>query len=85
MQLAQKLSVSLDPALVQFVDEYSARNAAKSRSAVVNQALRLMQQHERDSALELAYAQSAPADRLLAQEFAASLADGLGSPDTQAW
>ena len=77
MQLAQKISISLDPAVMQFMEAYLARTASKSRSSVVNEALRLLEQRERERALELAYRQSAPSDLLLAQEFQGSLNDGL--------
>lgn len=46
MQLAQKISVSLDPSILGFIDQYAANHAAKGRSAVVAKALLLLQRTE---------------------------------------
>lgn len=85
MELAQKISVSIDPAVRRFLEAYLANGRSKSRSAVVNEALRLLEQRENEHALELAYRQSAPGDLLLAQEFQSSLQDGLTGPRDETW
>ena len=82
MQLAQKVSVSIDPAVMRFMEGYLAASHGKSRSAVVNEALRLLEQRENERALESAYRQSAPIDLLVAHEFEGSLQDGLND---EAW
>ncbi len=85
MELAQKISVSIDPAVRRFLEGYLASGCSKSRSAVVNEALRLLEQRENERALELAYRQSAPSDLVLAQEFQSSLQDGLAGPSDETW
>jgi len=85
MELAQKISVSIDPAVRRFLEGYLASGRSKSRSAVVNEALRLLEQRENERALELAYRQSAPSDLVLAQEFQGSLQDGLAGPSDETW
>lgn len=77
MQLAQKISVSLDPTILGFIDQYAADHAAKGRSAVVLKALQLLQRTEQESDLAQAYAQSAVQDQQMAAEFDATLPDGL--------
>lgn len=77
MPLAQKISVSLDPAILGFIDRYAADHAAKGRSAVVLMALQLLQRTEQESTLSQAYAQSAAQDQQMAAEFDATLTDGL--------
>ena len=77
MQLSQKISVSLDPGILNFIDRYAADHAAKGRSAVVAKALHLLQLTEQESYLAEAYAQSASQDKQMAAEFDATLADGL--------
>ena len=77
MQLSQKISVSLDPSILDFVDRYAASHAAKGRSAVVAKALQLLQLTEQESYLAEAYAQSASQDKQLAAEFEATVGDGL--------
>lgn len=79
MQLAQKISVSLDPSILGFIDRYAADHAAKGRSAVVLKALQLLQRTEQESYLTQAYAQSAEQDQQMAAEFDATLNDGLSS------
>jgi len=63
----------------------SGQRRQQSRSAVVNEALRLLEQRENERALELAYRQSAPSDLVLAQEFQSSLQDGLAGPSDETW
>lgn len=41
-----KLSISLSPSLTQFLEEYQAAHACKSRSEVIQRALKLLQQDE---------------------------------------
>ena len=43
MQLTQKISISLDPSILGFIDRYALEHAAKGRSAVVAKALQLLQ------------------------------------------
>ena len=42
MQLSQKISVSLDMGILNFIDRYALDHAAKGRSAVVAKALHLL-------------------------------------------
>ena len=77
MQLTQKISISLDPSILGFIDRYAFEHAAKGRSAVVAKALQLLQITEEESLLAEAYAQSASQDKRVAAEFAAALSDGL--------
>ena len=77
MQLSQKISVSLDLGILNFIDRYAADHAAKGRSAVVAKALHLLQLTEQESYLAEAYAQSASQDKQIAAEFDATLRDGL--------
>ena len=82
MQIAQKLSVSLDPAAVAFMDAYRQRYKAASRSQVVSEALHALEQRERERILEAAYAECAQDDVAINAEFDAVAADGL---DHEAW
>ena len=77
MQLSQKISVSLDLGILNFIDRYAADHAAKGRSAVVAKALHLLQLTEQESYLAEAYAQSASQDKQISAEFDATLGDGL--------
>ena len=77
MQLSQKISVSLDLGILNFIDRYAADHSAKGRSAVVAKALHLLQLTEQESYLAEAYAQSASQDKQIATEFDATLSDGL--------
>ena len=77
MQVAQKVSISLDPAMIGFMQGYVKRNHLKSRSSVIHQALRLLEQTEKERELEAAYRQSAPTDLMVAQEFVSAAGDGL--------
>ena len=47
---SQKLSISLPPSLVSFIEHYKERKGCKSRSQVVEQALALLQEQELESA-----------------------------------
>lgn len=80
--LAQKISVSLDLGLMQFIDAYLKRHHEKNRSQVIGDALRLLQRQEQEAQLEAAYSMSAASDRLIAAEFASADNDGL---DHEAW
>ena len=85
MQLAQKISVSLDPGMLRFLEAYLASSRSKSRSAAVNEALRLLEQRENERALEVAYRESAPNDLIFAHEFESSLQDGLRGASDETW
>lgn len=72
-----KQSVSVDSQTMAFITAYQARHGHKSRSAVVEEALRLLVERE----LEAAYAASSAQDIMLAREAQATYADGLeGGP-----
>ena len=72
-----KLSVSIDSSLVGFMAAYQAKTGRKSRSAVVEEALRLLAQREAEAELASAYAASAVQDIAMAQEAQATYSDGL--------
>ena len=72
-----KLSVSLEPPLVAFMTAYQAKTGLKSRSGVVEAALRLLADREAEAELAAAYAASAPQDVLMAREAQATYNDGL--------
>ena len=80
--LVQKISISLDPATMKFIETYLARHRDKSRSQVVGEALRLLQRQEQEAELESAYAMSATSDRLIAAECMGADSDGL---DHETW
>jgi len=73
---AEKVSISLPPTLMQFVEEYKVSHECKSRSQVIEEALTLLRERE----LETAYRDAA--DGTLAQDFAPKLSDGLAN---EAW
>ena len=77
-----KLSVSIEPSLVVFLTTYQAKKGHKSRSAVLEEALRLLAQRDAEAELALAYAASAVQDVAMAQEAQASYNDGLSH---EAW
>jgi metal-responsive CopG/Arc/MetJ family transcriptional regulator len=77
-----KLSVSIESSLVGFLTAYQARSGLKSRSAVVEEALRLLAERENEAELALAYAASAAQDVAMAQEAEGTCNDGLGH---EAW
>ncbi len=79
MQLAQKISISIDPSMLGFIDHYVADHAAKGRSAVVVKALQLLQRTEQENQLAQAYLQSADQDKQMTSEFDMALNDGLVS------
>jgi len=81
MPAVQKISVSLDPSMLGFIDRYAATHSAKGRSAVVAKALQLLQRVEQESALATAYAQSAEHDQQIDTAFAGTVNDGLVSAD----
>ena len=80
--LSQKISVSLDAGTMRFIKTCLMRHREKSRSQVIGEALRLLQQQEAEAQLEAAYAMSAASDRLIAAEFSGADNDGL---DHEAW
>ncbi len=71
----QKLSVSLPQPLYEFVEQYQIQQHCKTRSEVVSEALRLLQQHY----LEQCY-QEANAE--LDDDFDSTISDGL---DDETW
>lgn len=77
-----KLSVSIESSLVGFITAYQTRTGQKSRSAVVEEALRLLAEREAEAELASAYAASAVQDVAMAQEAQASYNDGLSH---EAW
>ncbi len=70
-----KLSVSLSEDDVALVDEYAAAAGLRSRSAVVQHALRLLRQRELEQDYEAAWDEWAGSEDAVAWETAA--ADGL--------
>lgn len=79
MQLAQKISVSLDSVNLSFLDRYATAHATKGRSAVIAIALQLLQKTEQEDMLHAAYAASAQQDVAMAAQFDATLSDGLST------
>ena len=75
--VAQKISVSLDPVTMKFIETYLKRHGRKSRSQVIAEALRLLQRQEQSAQLGAAYAMSAAPDHLIAAEFSGADNDGL--------
>ena len=76
---AEKVSISLPPTLMQFVEEYKVSHERKSRSQVIEEALTLLSERE----LETAYRDAddgTPAT--LAKDFAPTASDGLND---EAW
>ena len=82
MLSAQKLSISISPSAFAYIDTYRQKHNTPSRSQVVNEALRLLEQHEQTLELDAAYSQSAASDTLVNAEFEASNLDGLAH---EAW
>ncbi len=77
-----KLSVSLEPPLVAFLTPYQQRHGLKSRSSVLEAALRLLAEREAEAELAAASAASAERDAALAREAQARWIDGLAH---EAW
>ena len=77
-----KLSVSIDSPLVAFMAAYQDRHGLKSRSAVVEDALRLLAEREAEAELAQAYAASAAQDVAMVREAQATYFDGLAD---EAW
>lgn len=77
-----KLSVSLEPPLVAFMTTYQQRHGLKTRSSVLEAALRLLAEREAEAELAAAYAASAAQDAALAREAQATGNDGLAH---EAW
>jgi metal-responsive CopG/Arc/MetJ family transcriptional regulator len=72
-----KFSVSIESSLVGFMAAYQAKTGHKSRSAVVEEALRLLAARDAEAELASAYAASAVQDLAMAQEAQSSYNDGL--------
>lgn len=77
-----KLSVSINDPLVAFMTAYQVKAKLKSRSAVVEDALRLLAERESEADLAAAYAASAEHDVAMARESQATYNDGLSH---EAW
>ena len=77
-----KLSVSISDPLVAFMTTYQQKAKLKSRSAVVEDALRLLAEREAEVDLATAYAASAVQDIAMAREAQATYNDGLSH---EAW
>ncbi|MBK9198685.1 hypothetical protein [Candidatus Skiveiella danica] len=77
-----KLSVSMEPPLVAFLTTYQQRHGLKSRSSVLEAALRLLAEREAEAELAAAYAASSEQDAALAREAQATWNDGLAH---EAW
>ena len=77
-----KLSVSINDPLVAFMVTYQLKAKLKSRSAVVEDALRLLAEREAEVDLAAAYAASAVQDIAMAREAQATYNDGLSH---EAW
>jgi metal-responsive CopG/Arc/MetJ family transcriptional regulator len=72
---AEKLSISLPPTLLDFVETYRVARGIRSRSQVIEEAIRVLRERE----LELAYREaSAEVD----PSWEGTVADGL---DDEAW
>ena len=67
---AEKLSVSLPMSLVQFIENYKIAHHYKSRSLVIQEALKLLQQRELETAYQQASQETDP-------DWDVTLADGL--------
>jgi metal-responsive CopG/Arc/MetJ family transcriptional regulator len=77
-----KFSVSIESKLVGFISAYQAKTGHKSRSAVVEEALRLLAERDAEAELAAAYAASSVQDLAMAQEAQNSYNDGLSH---EAW
>ncbi len=58
---SQKLSISLPPSLVQFIERYQAIAGCQSRSMVIAEALKLLQERELEKAYQDASQEIDPA------------------------
>ena len=76
-EAVSKISISLDQTVMRFMESYRERHQAKSRSQVVDEALRLLERQESERLLEQAYAESATEDAIVNAEFEGALMDGL--------
>jgi antitoxin ParD1/3/4 len=72
---AEKLSISLPPTLLDFVEEYRVARGIKSRSQVIEDALYVLRERELEFAYKEASAEVDPA-------WESTVADGL---DDEAW
>jgi antitoxin ParD1/3/4 len=72
---AQKLSITLSPSLLRFIENYKATKGCKSRSQVIEEALILLQEQE----LEEAYLK---ASTEVDTDWDITIADGLAD---EAW
>ena len=74
-----KLSVSLPPSDVEFVDRYLAEHGEQSRSAVLRRALKLLRESELGDAYEAAWDEWARGDD--AKLWESTVGDGLHAED----
>ena len=81
-EAVSKISISLDQTVMRFMESYRKRHQAKSRSQVVDEALRLLERQESERLLEQAYTESAAEDAMVNAEFETALMDGL---EHEAW
>lgn len=77
MPTAQKLSISLDPAAMAFIDVYRQNHQTASRSQVIHVALQSLERQERERSLEAAYRLSSQEDAQINAEFDHAAMDGL--------
>ena len=76
-ETVSKISISLDQTVMRFMESYRERHQAKSRSQVVDEALRLLERQESERLLEQEYLESAEQDRIIMAEFDYTAMDGL--------
>lgn len=74
-----KLSVSLDPTRISFIEQYQTSHAVRTKSEVVDRALELLQQEELKHQYAAAYQEWKDAGEEI--HWDSSLADGL-EPDS---
>jgi UPF0288 family protein (methanogenesis marker protein 3) len=74
-----KLSVSLDPTRINFIEQYQTNHAVRTKSEVVDRALELLQQEELKHQYAAAYQEWEDAGEEI--HWASSLADGLEPTD----
>ena len=76
MLYAEKVSISLPPTLMQFVEEYKVSHDCKSRSQVIEDALKLLHERELEIAYKAANVEASVADQT-SKAFASTASDGL--------
>lgn len=71
----EKLSISLPQALIKFINEYQTQHTCKSKSEVIQKAIRLLQKKELEAFYHMAQNEIDP-------DFDATASDGL---DDETW